>query len=121
MTLALGCPAMLLYEMRDVPERERLLNWTIFGIGVVAGGLVSAIAVTLWSRSHLKGFRLGGNARPKSRTLTAALWGAGIAGLLLLGPSQVLAAVLGAFCGFSILVAVAPRWVLKRDNDGVPS
>jgi hypothetical protein len=115
--LALGSVALLVAaaDAASTGVGERGRYWVYFGAGMALGAalaavVVVAIAIRFRGRDLPPG---SGLLRTRSARWSAALYGAGIAGLLRLGPPGPRAAVLGVALGvIVVLVLGCPRWML---------
>lgn len=111
---ALLAPLLLLAHLSGDEADADSRIWSLFGVGcltgLIAGGVVAAVG---WRRQrHDSGQDY--HQRPMSRGIAGVAPGAGIGGLLLLGPPSLFAVVVGLVGGLLASVALMPTTVLSR-------
>lgn len=122
--LALGSVGLLVAVAGagDLAAGDRGRYWVCFaigtGLGAAAVALVMAI-LAIRARDNAAEPRIGVFRTPGARW-SAILYGAGIAGLLRLGPSGLRAGVIGAGFAAVVVLALAPGWMLvsRPEEDG---
>jgi hypothetical protein len=117
--LALAFAGIALLQMSDVPAQQRGRYWALFGLAVLSTSILGWIGEVVLSRPafrlRLERRRRGSGPRSRGWTITAALYGAGVAGLLRLAPPTAIALVLGVTCGLLLVLGAGASWLLIHD------